>query len=342
VNTLSIAEQFDKLPLPSVPHRDGETFSAVALENWPEHRVAKDAKGNACILLAGLSEGAPSAVQLKHIDVKHQLRCRILRSNEQTSLSEDGCFSIIRCTSIDFHLQQHFLRLAETVVGIIGKNPTPARVTSGILTLASLFESINQAARREAQGVWSELFLIEQSGKPETLVASWHPDPANMFDFTMNRERLEVKSTTATRRAHTFSLEQLYPPNGVTLVVASVRAQRVSSGTSTAQLLDRISRRLTTPALQLQLQSAFHAIVGQQLESTLEAQFDYDQARESLAFFEGTVIPKLPNETPQGVSDVRFKSDLTNCLKLSSQEAQCLGVLYQACFPKIAAEPCHT
>lgn len=338
----SLVEQFHDLPLPSASCREGESFSAMALAKWPEHRVAKDTKGNACILIAGLADAAPQTVHLKHIDVRHQLRCSVHRLNQQTSAPEDGLFSIIRCTAPNIHLQQHFLQMAETVVKIIGKNPTPARVASGILTLANLFESTNRPARRELQGIWSELFVIEQAGNPEVLVESWHPDPTNLFDFTMDRDRLEVKSTSSARRVHAFSLEQLYPPGGVRLVVASLRAQRVSNGISTAQLLDRISKRLLSPSLQLQLHAAFHAIVGHHLEEALDAHFDYELARESLAFFQAPAIPKLPNDTPAGVSDIRFKSDLTNCPRMSSEEAQKLGRLFGACVRQNADNDCKT
>ena len=71
-------------------------------------------------------------------------------------------------------------------------------------------------------GLWSELFLIENSTNPKELINYWHNLPEEKFDFNAGKERIEVKSSSSFERKHIFSAEQLNPPSDTQVLIASV------------------------------------------------------------------------------------------------------------------------
>ena len=62
--------------------------------------------------------------------------------------------------------------------------------------------------------------------------------------------------------------------------------------------------------------------------------FDWERAQESLAFFDIAIVPSIEsNAVPPGVSDVRFRSDLTRAQPVPERVMRGEGGLFQAVLP---------
>jgi hypothetical protein len=121
-----------------------------------------------------------------------------------------------------------------------------------------------------------------------------------------------VKGVAGRVRRHHFALEQLHPPAGAAVLIASLFVERAGAGTSVAELLDQIRARIGQDAhLLLHLDQTTSRTLGQDWRHGLEERFDFQLAKDSLAFFAHSAIPSVSPDVPPGVSDVRFRSDLS-------------------------------
>ena len=129
---------------------------------------------------------------------------------------------MIRCASTDRALHLYFLRVADAVLATFGEQPTGREVTQAIDHLVELFHAVEQPARKSLQGLWAEVFLIARAADPAALVEAWHGVSTDRYDFMVGSQRIEVKSTAGSTREHHFSLEQLHPPEGTEVLIASL------------------------------------------------------------------------------------------------------------------------
>ena len=127
-----------------------------------------------------------------------------------------------------------------------------------------------------------------------------------------------MKSTGKDQRSHNFSLEQLNPPDTAKTVVASLFAKRSGGGKSIEDLISKIQPKLNGDAGLLR---NFFLVINQTLGSSiadaLSVAFDYEVAKESLAFYLAKDIPKISKENvPIGVSRVSFEANLEMVKKI--------------------------
>lgn len=301
----------------SIPSADPSTiatsvFSAVPIPGFEQHRIAKDSHGFPAILIS-VAEPSPTvnplSVALEHLTVQHYITCRISRPD---GLTEEGRFTIVRCTSSDRMLHIYFLRIITAVINSIGDVPSHLDVFQAVSKLVELFRAMSEAPSKSVRGLWAELFLIVQAQDPVVLINAWHTMPEDKYDFAAGSQRIEVKSTSGRIRQHYFSFEQLHPPAGTTVLIASLFIERAGAGTSLGELTDEVRSRVSgNPDLVLHIDKIVGLVLGESWRSAMEERFDRELAQESLAFFATENIPKVSPELPCGVSEVRFKSDLT-------------------------------
>ena len=163
-------------------------------------------------------------------------------------------------------------------------------------------------------GLWSELFLIESSSNPKTLLNYWHNLPEEKFDFNSGAEKIEVKSNSNFERIHIFSSEQLNPPTGTQVLIASVFIRQHSNGKNIQQLVESITSRIQhNIELTLKLNNIILKTLGSSLEQSIKIKFDYNIAKDSLQFYRQQDISKIENAyIPNDVSEVKYKSDLSS------------------------------
>jgi hypothetical protein len=322
---------FRSLVPPTVPAGALGYFSAHLIPGFENHRLGKDGNGAPALLISVrdvATKTRPSPIVLENLSVHHDIDCRIKREDGPL---EQGRFTVLRCTSGDPALHLHFLRIASPLVMLVGVNPAQTEVRRLIDSLVELFRVLNEAPRKSVQGLWAEVFLISGATTAEDLVEAWHVVPQDRYDFNAGSYRIEVKSATGRIRNHHFSLEQLYPPTGSKLIVASVFVERTGAGTSLGDLVNMIRGRMGG---NVNLVAHIDRIVFQSLgngwQRALDERFDLELAEESLAFFDPSQIPRLCRDLPVGISEVRFRSDFSGRLPLETQELESAGGLFRA------------
>ena len=149
---------------------------------------------------------------------------------------------------------------------------------------------------------------------------AWRTDDTALFDFSDGEIRIDVKTAGGKARIHTFSYEQCNAPLGALAVAASLLVERASGGVSLITLIDEIVGRIAAHSdLVLKLHEVVAATVGADLNEALAQRFDLQLADSSLRFFNLREIPAIREPLTPGVSEVHFRSDLSNVSPLSVQ-----------------------
>lgn len=305
-----LVELFGSLVAPLRDVSDND-LSAVPIPTADTHRIAKDANGFPCLLIRHSSHSGRSVpIRLENLLVSFDVPCTIVQRGRKP---EQDTFTVVRCTASNTTLFRHFLRIVSPMIAGLGQTPTHAAVRRAISGLVELFQALTAPAKKTIQGVWAELLMIQLAGDPHTMAAAWHRNPLEHFDFAAGVQRIEVKSTGVRRRAHHFSLAQLAPVEGTRVLVASVFVERSGGGTSLQRLFENVRERLTSSVeLTARLDATFYGSLGSGWEEAMNEAFDWELARQSLAFFSADDIPRPGGPIPATVSDINFCSDLSS------------------------------
>jgi hypothetical protein len=299
---------FDRLPAPTTDVGMGR-FCALAIPGFPCCSVGKDVAGNPVLLVraAAESDRSPSPRILEHFSVIHLGNCRIQLPRRG---DEDQVLSVIRCTDADRTFQEYFLRSLYPIVAALPENPSRQQVSIAIDRLVDLFRQLTQSPRKTIAGLWAELFVIAHSTDPEALLTAWHAIPEEHFDFLDGIDRIEVKAACSAIRSHHFSLEQLRPPQGTRVLIASILLSPAEGGVSVAGLVDMIRTKLSNPELLIRLDGAIAQMVGQDWRAINAARFGLEQAIQSVRFLDAASVPCVSLPLPAEVTSVHFRVDL--------------------------------
>jgi hypothetical protein len=86
-------------------------------------------------------------------------------------------------------------------------------------------------------------------------------------------------------------------------------------------LLSKLKERLASrPEVILRTESILAESLGRSWTVAADEAFDLQRAEESVQFFVPDDIPSVSADVPAGVTDVRFRSDLTGCRSVSLAE----------------------
>ena len=304
---MNLIELYDTLSIP-----ENNVFNAIPIPEFPDFRIATDIEGNAVLLLSvskRLTEISLKNFRLKHLQLEQNIECKI----SESGTSKLQTFTVITFKSVDRNLQEYFLRIAETLVNTIGKNPTQQQVVESLKKFVEVFKSLADTPTKTVNGLWAELFLIDNASKPQTLLEYWHNIPEERFDFNAGTERIEVKSSSTFERKHIFSSEQLNPPVDTQVLIASIFIKQNNTGLNIQQLTDSISEKFGKEyELTEKLNSIVCNTLGSSLEQSIGIKFDYEIAKQSLRFYKHEDISKIEAvHIPTEISEVRYKSDLT-------------------------------
>jgi len=239
--------------------------------------------------------------------------------------------AVIETKSRDGWLVETFLELI-CMLFDSGVNSDPNAVRRLIQDLVSLFRALTQPNRKPTQGLWGELFLIDQANDVELAVSSWHTTPNDRYDFARGHERIEVKTTTGPR-IHMFSHAQLVPVAGLRVSVASLVLNRTGDGQSCADLVVRVLPRLSNESSRRSFVDQVVRTLGEGWNNQDSFRYDQDQARQSLRFFNVHSIPKIVEPIPANIHGVKYQSDLQVVVEMSKSEFDPRDKLSTALFP---------
>lgn len=314
---------------------DNSAFAGRLIPGKEYIYLARDQKGHPALLIAVQFERAnitPPIIELEHIAVHHGLECRLYQPDGTVST---GVFSIVKCIHSNHMLREYFLRSVAPVIYGLSVRPTQAEIVQAINTLVELFRVMSQPSRKSIQGLWAELLLIAESTDPSVLIECWHKAPEDLYDFNGGSSRIEVKSTDGSVRAHYFSFEQLHPPKGTRVLVASMLVKPASGGVSIIDLTNEISAHVSTdPHILERLVTGIGLSLGSTWRQALDHRFDREYAVESLKFFDCASIPSIPLPLPAGVDHVTFRSDMSTATPLDINDTLSDSVLFGALMKK--------
>lgn len=306
-----LADLCDRISPPSGESWERPLFAVLPVPGYSNYLVGKNRELQACLLLSADAQTGQHypPIRLENLDVQFGLPCQLKKEGQSTS---EGAFTVIRCRDSDNQTTQYFLSICETIIRILGENPTPDQIANSVNRLVAILQKVKQPATRPLNGLFGELYLVMVSGNAIRALTAWRTDGSARFDFSDGDIRLEVKSVSGRTRSHIFSYEQCNPPAGTTAIVASLYAEQVATGTSLRSMIDDIATRVSTNAdLMLKLHENVAATLGATLHSGLSRHFDTRLAKSSLRFFSLEDIPAIRGPLPPGISDVRFRSDLS-------------------------------
>lgn len=323
---MNLIELYDTL---SLPDGNGKVFNAIPIPEYPNFRVAIDIEGDPIILLSVLNPINNIALKnfrLKYLQLEQNIECKISENGK----SSFQTFTVITFTSADRNLQEYFLRISETLIKTLNNKPTQQQVIESLNKFVEVFRAMADTPTNTVQGLWTELFLIDNSKNPQTLLNYWHNIPEEKFDFNSGEEKIEVKSNSNFEREHTFSSEQLNPPAGAQVLVASIFVRQNNAGQSIQQLVDNITIKINNNYdLVEKLNNIVCKTLGNSLEQSIRIKFDYNIARESLLFYRHQDISKIEEvHIPDAVSEVRYKSDLSTLKHIDLTALENSGKLF--------------
>lgn len=247
------------------------------------------------------------------LTVEYNMLCNILEGDVEV---DNQRFTIITLRSDNEQLQKMFVDVFLMMLNMIPSKPTNIMVASKIESLLSIFSKLKKKPVHKLQGLWAEMLVIEQSKDPSITARAWHSQPESKYDFTMGRDKVEVKSTSSENRVHRFSLDQLNPSESSRLLVCSIivrESAKDANGLSIYDLFDSISAKISDCETRMHVYDVMVETLGSDFYSARKKYFDYSEACDSLALFEHIDIPKISkSDIPEHVTDVKFSADLSH------------------------------
>lgn len=294
---------------------DGK-FSAKPLPFNPNHKIGIDSNSYPLFFVECIDYEVIPNIDLELISVQFNQLCR-LTDRDKTS---EGRYTIISLKTINLDFLRYFIDVTSLILQRMSKRPSHKEVTSELAKLIELFKVFSKPSRKTIQGLWAELFVIEQAKDPVYLLQSWHVSPEDKYDFNDGNDKVEVKCTASSQRKHRFSYEQLAPNAKSQLLIVSVITTRSGKGKNIFDLKDSILKKVQDVKLQLLLNEVIASTLGADFDKAFEYYFDYQMAIDGLSFFDVKEIPNIPSYViPVELSNIKFDCDLTK-IRVASKE----------------------
>lgn len=282
-------------------------FRVATVTTSPSYMAARSPAGGPALLVRCTTPAPVMPVRLAGIEARYGVRC-LLRDEDG---EREEHLSIVECLATAPEEQRLFAACAEELIGLLGPDPTMQSLGDAVDRLVTMFRALSQPARTDIVGLIGELCAIYAAGSVSGAVRAWRTDPKERFDFVAGSLRLDVKAASGADRVHHLSALQVLPAQGTVGVLASVLVSLASGGTSVGELIDEIAVRLDDDRDGLfRMREAITLTMGSALQQALEVRFDLSATVQSLRYYDLATVPALRPPFPDGVSDVRFRTDL--------------------------------
>lgn len=308
INENKIKEQFKNLELHNL---NSESYKVISLSEL-KHKLGKSIEGYPKFFICvNDSPYRVKNINRELLSVEYNQKCRL--ASEMGEF--ENTYAIITLRSLEWTLQSSFLDIVILMLYKMQIVPSRKELEIEIEKLITIFSAMHNPPVKKMQGLWGELLVIERSKYPETLINAWHSSPNAKFDFTLGRDKIEVKTTSSENRIHKFSLDQLNPSPTSRLLIASIIVRESGEGNggkSIQNLFDSIYQRVTGSKERLHLYEVMAETIGSDITKLNSIFFDYTEAADTLKYYRAQDIPHInKNNVPAGVSEVKFTSSLT-------------------------------
>ena len=305
-----LAEILESIDAPAQSPEAGSQYHVKLVPNFESHYFGRTTAGAPCLLLSANGGFVRAPIRLAAIEVGFAIPCRIALAGGAEHTEN---LTAIICTASDRILQEYFTHVCETILCIVGASPSLQDVIEAVRRLVDLFQRLSSPARQSVIGLLGELYVIYSARSPTAAVEAWRSTTDDRFDFSVSDVRMEIKASSVRQRAHIFSLEQCAPPPNTSGVLISLFVEASGGGLSLLDLIERIKEKLRGDAdLLLKLQETVAEGLGEGASSALSMRFDESLAKSSLRVYALESIPAVRKQLPSGVSQVRFRRDLSH------------------------------
>lgn len=325
----SISETFYALKRNN--NSDDNRYAIMSLSVAKSHKIGISAIGQPIFFIKCENPSNLKILDsaLEFITVRYNRECELINEDKK---SIKGNYTIILLSSDSFELQSYFLDIVSLLINKIKETPSLGELKIEVDKIINLFSKLAKPATKTIQGLWAELLAIENSCNPDYMIKSWHQTANDRFDFNDGKDKIEVKSTSKSRRTHRFSLEQLIPNKNSRLIIVSIFAIETGTGKTIFDLIKMIEKKASLEN-SLRINEIVAETLGKDLEKSFNVFFDYQYGIDSIAYFESTDIPSIDGALiANELSNISFDCDLT---ALSSIEGiDYLSALHSALFTK--------
>ena len=275
-------------------------------------------EGNPIFFIEKEFQNKTTDINLALITIRFNKLCSLVLDNGEIV---EKTFSFIMLQNDDYDIQQYFLNVVSLLFQKLSKDPSQKELVDEINKLILLFSATSKPAMKTIQGLWAEMLIIEQASNPEYLIKAWHANPNSKYDFNDGKNKLEIKSTSQTKRIHSFSYEQTIPNQNSKLLIASIKTIETGIGKSILDLRDNICKRVTDINLQYKVNEMILSSLGSDFSKISDLFFDYQFAIDETVFIASENIPTLPQDViPVELSNITFSCDLTNVDTINKEE----------------------
>lgn len=316
METRTIFNQFKELN-----RSDESRVNVIDIPSLP-HKLGMNSEGfPVFFIVTNTTPFNAQNIEREMLSVQYDMPCTLISDDDE----QNNAYSIITLRASEVSLQSYFIEIFLMMLGKIPAIPSKRELAIEVENLISIFSALSKPPRKKVQGLWAELLVIERSLHPETLISAWHSQANAKYDFTMGRDKIEVKSTSGEERIHHFSLDQLNPSPNSRLLIASVivrESAQGSGGMSIRDIYNKICTKVSANNARLKLYSIMAECIGSDLTKIDSIFFDYVEASDTLAFFDANQVPHVEKNSIQPfVSDVSFSSNLTHLIDISNPQS---------------------
>ena len=231
-------------------------------------------------------------------------------------LSEQKNLSLIILKQEGIKFLDIFIRLTDT----IDSELSDQELLTYFLNLKDLFSNDSKKSIKELQGLYGELYaMVYLKEKEQINIAQFYQsEDKRKFDFSIDdKKKIEVKTTTLPARIHHFKLDQLNVLRYDILVV-SIMLQKDDGGLSLNALINRAKDLFSNNLkLLIHIENMVKNIDVDVLETL---KYNKSFIDENIKFVKAINIPRIQEKTMDGVFNVEFDSDLSNCKQFSDSE----------------------
>ena len=233
----------------------------------------------------------------------------------------EGTYHILECESTSRIDVENFLTLIEAFLSA-SKSPNikGEEIVAFFRSMTRLF-ALKPATDLELrrQGLWGELFMMENIQGFGFWAPFWHGAVTGLFDFSSGGKHVEVKSTLGQQRIHHFSHRQIWAPQGEEIMIASLMLSEDGTGLSLRELINRCRSAFRGLPDYLKLEFAVR-YAGMEDEFTIGPQYNAEDAKRNLAIYRAVDAPHFQMPEPSGVSETSYKVDLTTATPIANEE----------------------
>lgn len=315
-------ELFEKFEALAQNKKEGKGFTVIPiLDTNHKLGVSKEGYPKFFMCTHDTTSTTPNTT-LDILSVEYSLSCTFVDDND---VEIPHHYTVITLRSVDQTLQEAFFDIMIMMFGRIAAIPSKREIAIEVENLISIFSAMTCPPRKKIQGLWTELLVIERSYMPETLIKAWHESPTSKYDFTMGRDKVEVKSTSSETRIHHFSLDQLCPSAHSRVIVASAivrESAQSKDGLSVRDLYDKICERVNSVDARMHMTKVIAETIGTDMHQLNEVFFDYVEACDTLCYYDAKNVPGVDKSSVHpGVTGVGFNSNLSGVIDIQSVDS---------------------